>query len=290
MTEPRDAQNHVYWHPLLVLVLERFLPAGWQLLPELLLGRLPQRIDIVVLRLIDKPASPPERLHSIFDHLRPHTLIEHKGPTDDLAGADAIVLLGYAMQYMVLNNLEDPGQLCLMVICDRIQPSFPAQINRFGGRFEPSSGGLWRGTVCGMTLHGVETSTACAGAPTERLLYPFARAFGKDPFALIPVDAEEAQVYAALQDEIARIRRTKGAMATKEIEAAELSIDAVLKRMLQNVPPEKRAEYLEALAPEPEQRLAGLAPEQRLAGLGLQQILDGLSPEMRAAFAEKFQH
>jgi len=178
MTDPRDPQNHVFWHPLLVLVLERFLPAGWQLLPELMLGRLPQRIDIVVLRLVDKPASPPERLHSIFDYLRPHTLIEHKGPTDDLDGADATVLLGYAMQYMVLNKLEDPGELCLMVICDRIPPSFPAQINRFGGHFEPSSGGLWRGTVCGMTLHGVETGTACADAPTERLLYPFARAFG----------------------------------------------------------------------------------------------------------------
>jgi hypothetical protein len=79
-------------------------------------------------------------------------------------------------------------------------------------------------------------------------------------------------------------------MATKEIEAAELSFEAVLKRMLENLPPEKRASFLEALAPDPQQRLAGLAPEQRLAGMGVQQILDGLSPEMRAALAEKLQH
>ena len=281
MTEPRDPQTHVFWHPLLVLVLERFLPAGWQLLPELMLGRLPQRIDIVVSRLVDKPASPPERLHSIFDHLRPHTLIEHKGPTDDLEGSDATVLLGYAMQYMVLNELEDPGELCLMVICDRIPPSYPEQINRFGGRFEPRSGGLWHGTVCGMTLHGVETGTACADAPTERLLYPFARAFRKDPFALMPVDEEEARVYAALHDEIARIRRTKSAMATEEIDAVAESFEAVLVRMLKDGPPEKISEFLRALDPD---------PKQRLAGMGVQQILDGLSPEMRAALAEKLQH
>ena len=167
MAEPRDPQTHVFWHPLLVLVLERFLPAGWKLLSELQLGRLPQRVDIVVLRLVEQAASPPDRLHSIFDHLRPHTLIEHKGPTDDLDGPDAIILLGYAMQYMVLNGLEDPGDLCLMVICDRIPPAFARQIERFGGRFEASGGGLWSGAVCGMTLHGVETGTACAdGRPS----------------------------------------------------------------------------------------------------------------------------
>jgi hypothetical protein len=241
-----------------------------------MLGRLPQRIDIVVLRLVDKAASAPERLHSIFDHPRPHTLIEHKGPTDDLDGSDATVLLGYAMQYMVLNKLEDPGELCLMVICDRIPPSYPEQINRFGGRFEPSGGGLWHGTVCGMTLHGVETGTACADAPTERLLYAFSQAFVRDPFGLIPMDAEEARVYAALCEQVARIRRTKGAMAMEEIEVVEACFEAVLVRILRDGPPEKLAEFLQSLM-----------PTERLAGLSAQQILDAISPEVRAGLAEK---
>lgn len=204
-----DPEPRVFWHPLLVLLLERFLPQGWKLLPELLLGRLPQRVDIVVLRLVDQPAGTPRRLHSVFDHLRPHTLIEHKGPTDDLDGADAIILLGYAMQYMVLSKIEDPGELCLMVICDRIPPSFPAQIERFGGRFEPCGDGLWRGEIFRLTLHGVETGTAYERGSTERLLYTFSQSFLKDPLRLAPLDGEDEKVYIAMYNELERGRRRR---------------------------------------------------------------------------------
>lgn len=95
---------------MLVALLEYYLPAGWQLLPEFLLGRLPQRVNIVVLRLVQQAADPARRLHSIFNHLRPHTLIEHKGPTDEIEPGDALTLLGYAAQYMRLNKLSEPDR------------------------------------------------------------------------------------------------------------------------------------------------------------------------------------
>ena len=81
-----------------------------------------------------------------------------------------------------------------------------------------------------------------------------------------------------------------GAVGKERAKAASQSFEAVLERVLKNVRPEKRSDFLQALAPEPEQRLAGLAPEQRLAGLEVQQILDGLSPEIRAALVERLKH
>src|SRR5208282_5243507 len=51
--EPPETESFTAWHPMLVALLEFYLPGGWKLLPELLLSRLPQRVDIVVLRLVD---------------------------------------------------------------------------------------------------------------------------------------------------------------------------------------------------------------------------------------------
>ena len=70
-------------------------------------------------------------------------------------------------------------------------------------------------------------------------------------------------------------------MTTEKTDATELSIEAVMMRMLKNLPPEKLPSFLDALVPDPAQRLAGLSAPQ---------ILDAVSPEMRAALAEKLQH
>ena len=117
MTEPEThlpPESITAWHPMLVAPLEIYLPSGWQLIPELLLSRLPQRVDIVILELVGTAPGVARKLLSIFEFLRPQTLIEQKGPTDDLAAEDALVLLAYGAQYMRLKKLKDPayrGQL-----------------------------------------------------------------------------------------------------------------------------------------------------------------------------------
>src|SRR5687767_4615906 len=136
MTEPETPsapEALTAWHPMLVAALETYLPSGWQLLPELLLSRLPLRIDIVILELVGTSPGVARKLLSVFSFLRPHTLIEFKGPTDDLAAEDALVLLAYGAQYMRLKKLRDPAELCLMVIADRIPPAFVEQVARLQG-------------------------------------------------------------------------------------------------------------------------------------------------------------
>ncbi len=181
MTEPDlpEVESTTAWHPMLVALLELYLPEGFQLLPEFLLSRLPQRVDIVVIRRVHEAAGRARKIHSILDHLRAHTLIEHKGPTDDLEPGDALTLLGYAAQYMRMAKVGDPSELCLMVVCDRIPSGFVAQVERMRGSLSRMGSGLWHGEVAGLLLHGVETREACRGGITERLLY----AFSRDPAA-----------------------------------------------------------------------------------------------------------
>jgi len=302
MADPETASLEITtaWHPMLVALLEIYLPGGWRLTPELMLNRMPLRVDIVLLRLVGEAAGPVRKLHSIFDHLRPHTLIEHKGPTDDLEPEDLLALLSYATQYMRLAKILDPAELCLMVICDRIPSNFVKQVERHKGRLRPlrslrSSGeGLWRGQIAGFRLHGVETRHACRGGPTERLLYAFSRSYLTVPGGILPLDPEEARVYDALYQQVEQFRRKRGAMAMKDYEMAEQSYEEVLDQLFERLPPEKR---VRGLTPEQRmaglsatQRMAGLPPEQRMAGLSPEEIVDALPPEVRELLAKKSEH
>jgi hypothetical protein len=296
MTEPEQESNEpesiTAWHPMLLALLEFYKPGGWQILGELLLSRFPQRVDIVVLRLMETVAGTPRKLHSVFDHLRPHTLIEHKGPTDDLEPWDALTLLAYAGQYMRLAKVSDPEQVCLMVLCDHIPAGFVAQVERLDGTFERGGAGLWHGRMAGLLLHGVETREACKASPTEHLLYTFSRAFLTNPHGLLPLDDEEQRVYTLLYQQVEQFRKKRGSLAMTDTEAMERSLDQVfeemmeqrLKRRLRTLTPEELAEALT------QEQLAGLPPEKRLAGLTPEQILEALPPETLEQLARKLRH
>jgi hypothetical protein len=283
MTEPDTSpapEALTVWHPMLVAVLEHCLPAGWQLIPELLLSRLPQRVDIVILELVGTAPGPPRKLRGIFDFLRPHTLIEHKGPTDDLTGEDALVLLGYGAQYMRLKKLKDPAELCLMVVCDRIGSAFVEQVERLGGCFTKVGKGLWRGELAGAVLHGVEAGEASKRSLTERLLYIFSRAFLTDPSGGLPLDEETRRVYALLQNQVEQFRKIRGAMAMKDYELAKMSLAELLQPTLERMAEEEPEKLGKLLTPD---RLArALTPEQIAGALTPEQIAGALTPEQHA--------
>jgi hypothetical protein len=278
--EPPETESFTAWHPMLVALLEYYLPDGWKLLPEVLLSRLPQRVDIVLLRLVDAVAGPARKLHSVFDHLRPHTLIEHKGPTDDLEPGDALTLLAYAGQYMRLAKVSDPEDVCLMVIADRIPVGFVKQIEKMAGTFEPIGFGLWRGQMAGLLLRGIEARVAYRTGPTEHLLYTFSRAYLSDPEGLLPLDAEEGRVYTLLYQQVEQFRKLRGTMAIRDLDAAQKSYQDVLEDMVKLLPPERR--------------LAGLDRDHRALALALdvlrvlpEEYLRSLSPEVQEQIRQR---
>jgi hypothetical protein len=296
MTEPETPtppEAITAWHPMLVALLETYLPSGWQLIPELVLSRLPQRVDIVILELVGTAPGAPRKLHSIFDFLRPHNLIEHKGPTDDLTGEDALVLLGYGAQYMRLKKLKDPADLCLMAVSDRMTPGFVEQVERLGGCFTKVAKGLWQGELAGAVLHGVETGEASQRSPTERLLYTFSRAFLADPSGGLPLDEETRKVYTLLQSQVEQFRRIRGAEAMKDYELAKISLKELLWPAVERLAREEPGKLARILPPEelakaltPEELAKALTPEQRVAGLTPEQRVAGLTPEQLAKTLE----
>src|SRR5262245_40302703 len=70
--ETREPQNHVFWHPLLVRVLERFLPAGWQFPGALLpaaaaLDKLAKGVELIRIHPVEGGSplgSERDRKHS----------------------------------------------------------------------------------------------------------------------------------------------------------------------------------------------------------------------------------
>jgi hypothetical protein len=177
---------------------------------------------------------------------------------------------------MRLFRISDPEQLCLMVICDRIPKGFVEQVKRMDGTFASVGGGLWRGKMAGLLLHGVETREAWRASPSEHLLYTFSRAYLSHPDGLLPLDPEEVRVYTLLYQQVEQFRKNRGTMAMRDIDAAEQSYEAVLAEILEKLPPEKR--------------VRGLTPEQRLAGLTPEQILAALPPGALEEYARKLRH
>ena len=279
------------WHPLLVFAMEHLAPANRKVLPEYPLSRLPQRVDIVVIEQADVPAAPVRKLRRIFDHTKKRTLIEYKGVTDDLEPSDVFVLLGYACQYMTMNDVNVLGDMCLMVMADRIPASFVARLEQMRGTFESVGNGLWRGELAGLSLHGVELREAYKTGPSERLLYIFTRAFLRDPgaiFLMEGLDEEDVCMYNLLYQHVHQLRRDPATMNLKDMSLIEQNMARFRKDYFAHHA--SMEERFEGLTPEevlagftPEQRFAGLTPEQRFAGLTPEQRFAGLTPEQIAA-------
>ena len=201
------------------------------------------------------------------------------------------MLLAYGAQYMRLKKLKDPADLCLMVIADRIPPSFVGQVELLQGSFTQVGNGLWRGELAGAALHGVETGKAAKRGPTEALLYMFSKAFLRNPRGGLPLDEDARRVYALLWNQVEQFRKIRGATAMKDYELAKMSMaelmQPTLERMVEEepqklarmIPPE---ELVKALTPEelakaltPEQLAKALTPEQ------LTKVFDALPPDVR---------
>jgi hypothetical protein len=275
-----------------VVAIEHTLPPGWyQCLSEFQLSREPLRIDIVVVRRMREGMPPPPRLlSSVLADLAEHTLVHFKGPTDELGRDDAFMLLAYALQYIVVAEVESPALVALRVVASRLTPRFVKALGSLDCTLTSTVSGIHEGRLGVFPLRVVETVPVSARAG-EHLLYTVTPQMLTDPNGFPGFDAEEMAVFWALREHVEQLRHpphdTPRRIMKDEDKVIE-SFDQVMTRMLARLSPEQR---LAGLAPEqvlrsyaPEQRLAGLAPEQRLAGLAPEQRLAGLT-EAQAALA-----
>ena len=268
------------WHPVLVALLERVLPGGWyQCLSEFQLTREPLRIDVVVVRRRRSGTPPaPRLLASVVGDLAEHTLVHFKGPTDELERDDARMLLAYALQYLVVAEIEDPAPVALRVVAPRLTPRFVQGLRALGCELTTTGAGTHEGRLGVLLLRVIET-VPVNGRAGEHLLYTVTPGMLADPGGIPALSGEEIEVFYALQEHVEQLRHPLPGQKRRHMKDEDKvveSFEEAMTRIVARMPPE--------------QRLAGLAPEQRLAGLTEAQavlampdaVLRGLSSEYLA--------
>jgi hypothetical protein len=147
------------WHPVIVVLLSHVLPEGWyQVLSELQLAREPLRVDVVIVRRSRRGAPPaPHLLTSVVGGLAEHTLVHFKGATGELERDDARMLLAYALQYLVVAEIEDPADVALRVVAPRVTPRFVEALRSLGCELTTTAPGTHEGLLGVFPLRVVET-------------------------------------------------------------------------------------------------------------------------------------
>ncbi|WP_437629897.1 hypothetical protein [Sorangium sp. So ce854] len=287
----RRVRVYTAWHPVLVALLEHVLPEGWyQCISEFQLAREPLRVDIVILRRSRRGAPPrPRLLTSVVGELAEHTLVHFKGPTDELERDDARMLLAYALQYLVVAEIDDPGAVALRVLAPRLTPRFTEALRSLGCTLTSTGPGTHEGRLGVFPLRVVETVPANA-REGEHLLYTVTPGMVADPGGIPALSPAEVAVFWALLEHVEQVRHPLPGQRKRHMKDEKRvveSFEQALARLVARLPPEQR---LAGLAPEqvlqayaPEQVLQAYAPEQRLAGLAPEQVLQAYAPEQRLA-------
>lgn len=279
------AGTRTAWHPLLVLLIEQLLPRErWQTVPEFQLSREPRRVDVVLLRREGGAEDDDEapRLRSLLSHLRPHTLVHFKGPTSSLEREDALMLYAYALQYLVLAEVERPETVALRVLAPSITPRFRRALSALGCELSPSSAGVSEGELGPFALRVVEAEPA-SREPGERPLYTLSPALLRDPRGVGMLDELELQLFQRLTQHVEQLRPDEDVMTIKDTQLIKQSYSESLRKMMELIPMEER------LAGVPvEERLAGVPVEERLAGVPVEERLLAMPVEALRALSEAY--
>lgn len=92
----QPGKTRTMWHPLLVRMLSHALSNAFTVFDEVLVGKRPLRVDILLIRREDGQLSEAGRreLSALVPLLNRFTLLEFKGPTDVLGRGDFAHLVG----------------------------------------------------------------------------------------------------------------------------------------------------------------------------------------------------
>ncbi len=302
----RPGKLRTWWHPLLVRMLNHLMATAYEVRDEELVGRMPLRVDIVLIRREQGQlsASAVRDLGVLVPLLNQWTLVEFKGPTDTLEPGDLAQLIGCAfLWHSQQAERVPPKEVSLVILAPRMNDALREDLRLFGwlaDQREPGvffiEGGPW-------TTWMIETDVmAERGQPVLSLV---SHTFLKQPQRIMKVFKNVGQrplLYYALQ-QIHQFYMSREEFAMQHTDTEYLGeLEEDLKAaVLEWIPPEDKLrgvtpedlrgvftaeELLRSLSPEevirslpPEERLRGLPPEERMRGLSPEERIRGLSDE-----------
>ena len=279
-----------WWHPLLARLLDHCLATGYRVLEEVLVGKLPLRLDILLIRREAGQLSAARRqdVDVLLPLLNRFTLIQFKGPTDALQRGDLAQLIGCAFQWHSQQLEPIPhGDISLVVLAPTVNDAVREESQLFGCRIEAHEAGIFRVSGLPFAMWLVETDVmAERGQPILSLV---SRVFLRTPERIMAqlTDTGHTDLLCYMLQQVQQFRKFGEDFAMQHKDSEYLDeVEAELRTaVLEAIPPEER---LRGLRPEdvlrglpPEERLRGLPPEERLRGLPPEERLRGLPAEER---------
>lgn len=281
-------KRRTWWHPLLVRLLTHLMGKAYEVQDEVLVGRMPLRVDILLIRREQGQlsAAAERDLGALVPLLNRFTLVEFKGPTDALERGDLAQLIGCAfLWHSQQAGAIPPHEVTLVVLAPRLNDPFREDLRLFGWEVEEREAGVFAIDGAPWKLWVIETDVmAQRGQPVLSLV---SHALLDDPAgimkALRGTDCGPLLSYAMQQIQQFATLGKEFAMQHTETEYLGEWTEDLKTAVLELIPPQDR---LRGLSPEdlrkifsPEELLRGLPPEDRLRGLPPEDRLRGLSDE-----------
>jgi len=266
-----------WWHPLLARLLDHALATGYRVLEEVLVGKLPLRLNILLIRRETGQLSAAR--HHDVDILLPllnrFTLIQFKGPTDALQRGDLAQLIGCAFLWHSQQGERIPHRdVSLMVLAPTVNEAARDELQLVGCRIEEREPGIFGVSGLPFTLWLVESDVmAERGQPILSLV---SRVFLRDRERIIDqlTHAGHVDLLCYMLQQVQQFRKLGKDFTMQHKDSEYLGeVEAQLRTaVLEAIPPEERLRGLP-----PEERLRGLPPEERLRGLPPNERLRGVS-------------
>jgi hypothetical protein len=275
--ENRPGKTRTWWHPLLARLLDYELATAYAVRDEVLVGKLPLRVDILLIRREAGQLSEVGRrdLSVLMPLLNRFTLIEFKGPTDTLEPGDLAQLVGCAFLWHGQQAERVPqADISLIVLAPSVNEAIRDELRCLEWQISEHEAGVHRITGGPFTLWLIETDVmAKRGQPVLSLV---SRVFLKEHERIIEQLMRTGHgmllCYTLQQIEQFRSLGEEFAMQHADTEYLE-EVEDELQKVLNTISVEKRLRGLPA-----EERLRGLPAEERLRGLSSEEVLRRFTP------------
>jgi hypothetical protein len=278
----RPGKTRTWWHPLLARLLDHELATAFSVREEVLVGKLPLRVDILLIRREAGELSEIQRrnLSVLVPLLNRFTLIEFKAPTDKLEPGDLAQLVGCSFLWHSQQAERFPqADISLIVLAPSLNDAIREELHSFGWQASGHEAGVQRIEGGPFTTWLVETDVmAELGQPVLSLV---SRVFLKERERIIGQLRETGHelLLCYMLQQVARFRSMGQEFAMQHTGTEYLGeLADELQTVLDAIPIEMRLRGLPA-----EERLRGLSPEDRVHGLSAEEVLRRFTPEQLAA-------
>jgi hypothetical protein len=277
--EHRDepGTTRTWWHPLLARLLDHVLATAYRVLEEVYVGRIPLRLDILLIRRETGQLSEANRrdLVLLLPLLNRFTLVQFKGPTDALQRGDLAHLVGCAMLWH--SQQVDPisrDDISLVVLAPTLNQAMRDELQLLGCDIHEREAGIFGVVGLPFSAWLVENDEmAKRGQPILSLV---SRVFLRDRERIIEqlTDTGHLGLLYYMLQQVQQFRRAGEAFAMQHKDLEYMG----------EVEEELQMAVLDAIPPE--ERLRGLRPKEWLSGVSFEELVSDLSEEQRARLRE----